>query len=186
MVTHSEFAEAIRLLLDEGFTFTVIGGTIVEVKLGSRDLGDDIDLLAESPDVITSEDEYFSLANRKGWVIGQTWLGTPRILVRIGDSEIPVEFYDNLLDFYVPPSMLERAERVRIGDVRVRMLRLEDHIVLKANAGREKDLKRLQEIARHIRRGRLSVDKDIIRRAIDEFEENTVIIRRLRDSGIPV
>jgi len=184
-LTPEEFAEALRMILDEGVTFTVIGGSIVEIKLGSRDLGDDIDLIAEDPDVMISEDFYFQMANRRGWVIGQTWLGTPRVLVRIGDKEVPIEFYDNLLDFYVPPSMLERAERVRVGGIRVKTIRLEDHIVLKANAGREKDIRRLKIISKHVKKGKLVLDTALLREAVSEFEESNVIIRRLKDAGIP-
>jgi len=186
VVSAGELAAVVRALLDEGFKFTVIGGTVVEVELGSRDLGDDLDVFAEEPDVLVDEDFYREVSERRGWVMGQTWLGTPRILVRVGDVEVPVEFYDNLYDFYVPHSMLERARRVSIGGVRVKMVRLEDHLVLKANAGRERDLERLKEIARHVRRGRLRVDPRLVREAASEFEDEQVILRRLRDSGIPV
>ncbi len=186
MVSEKEAARALRALLDEGFRFTIIGGTVVEVALGSKDLGDDIDLFAEKPDIIMEEDVYRNISYEKGWVIGQTWLGTPRILVRINNVEVPVEFYDNLYDFYVPESMLTRAIRQEIGGVRVKVLSLEDHIVLKANAGRDKDLERLKEIAKHIKRGRLKVNLEKIREAIDDFDEPSVIIRRLKDSGIPL
>jgi predicted nucleotidyltransferase len=112
VVSAGELAAVVRALLDEGFKFTIIGGTVVEVELGSKDLGDDLDLFAEEPDVLVDEERYREVSERRGWVMGQTWLGTPRILVRIGDVEVPVEFYDNLYDFYVPHSMIERARRV--------------------------------------------------------------------------
>ncbi|MEB2836681.1 MAG: nucleotidyltransferase [Desulfurococcales archaeon] len=186
MVSAQVLAAVVRSLLDEGFKFTVIGGTVVEVELGSRDLGDDLDLFAEEPDVLVDEETYWEVAERNGWVIGQTWLGTPRILVRVGDEEVPVEFYDNLYDFYVPESMLKRARRASLGGVRVKMVRLEDHIVLKANAGRDKDLERLKEIARLVNRGKLRVNTKDLREAASEFEDEAVILRRLRDAGFKV
>lgn len=184
MVYVNEFAAAIRQLLDAGFEFTVIGGTVVELALGSKDLGDDIDVFAERPDVLGEEEIYASTAAERGWDYGQTWLGTPRIGVRLDDTVVPVEFYDNLYDFYVPPLILERAQRVSVGGVRVRMVLLEDHLVLKANAGREEDLKRLAELGRLVRRGRLSVDPEKVYDAASEFEAAEVIIRRLKDAGV--
>jgi predicted nucleotidyltransferase len=186
LVSVEAFARVVKELLDEGFRFTIIGGTVVEVELGGRDLGDDIDVYAEHPDVLVDEDAYSDVAERRGWVLGQTWLGTPRLLVRVGDEEVPVEFYDNLFDFYVPPSMVQRARRISVGGVRVKMVRLEDHIVLKANAGRDRDLERLAEIAKLVGRGKLRVNLKAVREAASEFDDEVVILRRLRDAGFRV
>lgn len=184
MVSVEAFAEVARILLDKGFRFTVIGGTIVEYALGSRDLGDDIDVFAESPSAVFEVEVYRLVAEENGWPLGYTWLGTPRIIVRVGDEEVPVEFYDNIHDFYIPPSFIERGVRVEIGDVRVKMLTLEDHIVLKANAGRGTDMERLKEIARFARKGRLVIDRRRLVEAASEFEDRDVIIRRLREATI--
>ncbi len=184
MVSRGDLAAALKELLGEGFRFTVIGGTVVELELGSRDLGDDVDVYAESPDVLAEEQVYRGVAEERGWEYGQTWLGTPRLGVRVDHVLVPVEFYDNLYDFYVPPLMLERARRVEVAGVRVRMVTLEDHLVLKANAGRDKDLERLSEVGRLVKRGRLRVDKDAVYEAAAEFDDPQVIVRRLRDAGV--
>ena len=186
MVSKREAEEVLKTLLNEGFRFTLIGGTIVELELGSKDLGDDLDLFAEKPDVFVEENLYREVASKYDWSIGQTWLGTPRILARVEGVEVPIEFYDNIYDFYVPQDMIERAIRRSLGGVRIKALILEDHIVLKANAGREKDLERLKEIAKYVKRGRLKIDKRKILEASNLFEESGVILRRLRDSGLPV
>ncbi len=184
VVSRRGFASVVRVLLDYGFRFTVIGGTVVEVELGSRDLGDDIDLFAEDPSVVLAEDEYYRVGEELGWSVGQTWLGTPRLLARVeGEGEVPVEFYDNIYDFYVPPEILERARRVRVSGVNARMVLLEDHIVLKANAGRREDMDRLKEIARLVKKGKLRVDPRKIVEAASLFDDEPVILRRLRDAG---
>jgi len=185
LVSRSGVAGAVRSLLEEGFRFTIIGGTIVELRLRSKDLGDDVDVFAEHPSVLVDEAAYYGLEAR-GWVVGQTWLGTPRVIVHVGNEDVPVEFYDNLYDFYVPQEVIESAERVNISGVRVKIVGLEDHIVLKANAGRGTDLERLKEIARHVKKGKLSIDKRRIKETASLFEDEPVILRRLRDSGIPV
>jgi len=186
LVSREGFARAVRALLDEGFRFTVIGGSVVEIALRSRDLGDDIDVFAESPNPVIEEEEYHRVAEERGWVVGQTWLGTPRIVVRAGDAEVPVEFYDNIYDFYVPPEILEGAEKLRVGGVTVRAIRVEDHIVLKANAGRGSDMERLKELARLAKKKRLRLDTDRIRWAASLFDDEKGILNRLRSAGFPL
>ncbi len=185
MVSRRGFAEAVRLLLDKGFRFTVIGGTVVELALGSRDLGPDVDVFAEEPNVFF-EEEYHAVAEELGWGVGQTWLGTPALQARVGGEEFPIEFYDNLYDFNVPPEILERAQRVSVQGVRVRMVLLEDHIVLKANRGLGQDMDRLAELARLAKKGKLHVDPGKLREAASFFDDEKVILRRLREAGFPV
>ncbi|BAN89849.1 nucleotidyltransferase [Aeropyrum camini] len=184
MVSRRGVASSLRALLDRGFRFTIIGGTVVEHALGSRDLGDDVDLFGEEPSPLL-EEEYYSVAHELGWSSGQTWLGTPRLIARVGGEEVPLEFFDNVHDFYVPEPMLERAERVVLDGVRVKMVLLEDHIVLKAHAGRGSDMERLKEIGRHVRKGRLQVSASLVREAVEFFgDEAPVLLRRLREAGL--
>ena len=184
MVSREGFGKALRALLDRGFRFTIIGGTIVELALGSRDLGDDVDVFGEDPSPLF-EDEYRAVAEELGWGVGQTWLGTPKIIARIGAEEIPIEFYDNIHDFYVPEPMLERAERVSVGGVRVKMVLLEDHLALKAHAGRSSDMDRLREVGRLVKRGRLRINRRRLEEAISMFEDaSRVVERRLREAGL--
>ncbi|MCE4627439.1 MAG: nucleotidyltransferase [Desulfurococcales archaeon] len=184
MVSKQSFAKALRMLLDQGFQFTVIGGTVIEVALGSKDLGPDIDLFAEEPNVFM-EEEYYSVAEELGWGIGQTWLGTPSLIARL-EEEFPIEFYDNLFDFNVPEEMLQRAVKMSVGGIRVKMITVEDHIVLKANAGRSSDMERLKELARYAKKGKLKVDNKKLLDAAKLFHEEKVILRRLREAGFKV
>lgn len=184
MVSRSAFARSLSILLERGFRFTVIGGSVVGLAVGDSDLGDDIDLFAEDPSVLVDESEYYSLAEELGWILGQTWLGTPRLVARVGGEEVSLEFYDNLYDFYVPEEIILRAERVSVGGVRVKVVRVEDHIVLKANAGRSSDMDRLKEIGRLVKKGRLRIDKAAVEEAASLFEDEKVILRRLREVGV--
>ena len=185
MVSKRAFSAAVRLLLDRGFRFTVIGGTVVELALGSRDLGPDVDVFAEEPNVLF-EEEYHRVAEELGWSVGQTWLGTPSLIASVEGESFPIEFYDNLFDFNVPPEILERAKAVNVQGVRVRMVSVEDHIVLKANRGLGQDMDRLKELARLAKKGRLKVDPSRLREAASYFPDEKVILRRLRDAGFPV
>ncbi|MEB3766131.1 MAG: nucleotidyltransferase [Desulfurococcales archaeon] len=186
MVTKKGFARTIRILLDNGFRFTLIGGTIVELELKSKDLGTDIDLFAEEPGVLLGEQEYYEFAESQGWVVGQTWLGTPRLIARIDQEEVPVEFYDNIYDFYVPDDMLKKAKKIKVEGVSIKAISLEDHIVLKANSGRGSDIERLKEIGRLIKKKKLKIDPQKIYESASLFDDEKVILRRIIDSGIPL
>ncbi len=184
LVSREGFASALRALLDRGFRFTIIGGTVVELELGSKDLGDDVDLFGEEPSPLF-EEEYRAVAEELGWSIGQTWLGTPQLIARVGQEEIPIEFYENIHDFYVPSEMLERAIRIDVAGVRVKAVRLEDHIALKAHAGRSSDMERLKEIGRLAKRGKIRVDRKALEEAVSFFgDEAKVVARRLREAGL--
>ncbi len=186
MVSKNAFAWTVRQLLDRGFRFTVIGGTVVELALGSRDLGPDIDVFAEEPNVFM-EDEYYSVAEELGWTVGQTWLGTPSLIGHYNEESVTVEFYDNLYDFYVPEPMIQEAQRVQVSGVKVRMISLEDHILLKAYSQRGSDFERLKELAKLAKKGKLRVDTGKLRERASLFgEEERIVIRRLRDAGFSV
>ncbi len=178
------FAAAMRALLDNGLKFTVIGGSVVSIAAGLDDMGEDVDLFAESPSVVEAEDKYVEIAEANSWHVGQTWLGTPRITVTVEGVEVPVEFYDNLYDFYVPERFVREARRVDVEGVKVKVISPEEYLALKGRAGREEDLEGLKRVSELIKRGRLKVSYDDIRRAAEEFEEAEIILRKLREAGI--
>lgn len=182
MVSRRAFAQAMRRLLDNNFKFTVIGGTIAALAMGQQDLGDDVDVFAESPSIVDNEDAFRSVAEANSWDYGQTWLGTPRITIIVSDEEVPVEFYDNLYDFYIPERFLAEAKRVEVEGVRVKALGLEHYLVLKARSGSDDEtLKYLGEAAR---KGRLKVEANRIYDLSKEFDDRQVIIRKLKEYGI--
>ncbi|MEN2999404.1 MAG: nucleotidyltransferase [Acidilobaceae archaeon] len=183
MVSRNALARALKALLDHGFRFTVIGGTVVEYALGKEDLGDDVDLFAEHPSPVFDEGEYRRFAEELGWSYGQTWLGTPRIVASVGE-EVPIEFYENLYDFYVPEKVLEGSVRVEIGEIKVKMVTLEHYLLLKANSGRGVDMDRLAEIAKLVKRGRLALDVRKVEEGARSFDEGEVLLRRLREVSL--
>ncbi|MGC9071490.1 MAG: nucleotidyltransferase [Acidilobus sp.] len=184
MVSRKAFAVAMRALLENGLKFTVIGSTVISIAAGLDDMGEDIDLFAESPSAIGAEALYARVAELNTWHFGQTWLGTPRITVLVEDLEVPVEFYDNLYDFYVPETFVRDAKRVDVEGVKIKVIKPEEYLALKGRAGREEDLGGLKRVAELVKRGRLRISYDEVRRAAEEFEESQIILRRLREAGI--
>lgn len=184
MVSRKAFAQAIRMLTSNNVKFTLIGGSVIAIAVGASDLGDDIDLFAESPNVIDNEDAYRAMAEANSWDYGQTWLGTPRITMLVEGEEVPVEFYDNLYDFYVPEDFISSARRVEVEGIKVKSIGVEHYLVLKARAGREQDEDALKEIGSLVKGGRLRVDRGRVEELAGEFDERQVILRRLREHGI--
>ncbi|ESQ25701.1 MAG: putative nucleotidyltransferase [uncultured Acidilobus sp. JCHS] len=184
MVSRRAFAAALRALLDNGFRFTIIGGSVISIAAELDDMGDDIDLFAESPSVVEAEEAYGRAADLNHWDLGQTWLGTPRITMVVEAEEVPVEFYDNLYDFYVPERFIHEAKRVDVEGVKVKVIKPEEYLALKGRAGREEDLEGLKRVADLVKRGRLKVSYEEIEKAVEEFDEAQIIMRRLREAGI--
>ena len=166
-----------------GIESVIIGGTVVQLALKSRRLEGDLDLFAVEPSPLLEEEVYRELAEREGWLFSYTSLGTPRMLARVGSVEIPVEFYENIHDFYVPLEIIGNAGSVRVRGVRLRLIGVEDYLVLKARAGGDKDLAKLRELASN---PRLKIDSRRLREAAGLFEEEDIIIRRLREAGFKV
>ena len=184
LVGRKAFAAAMRLLLNSGLKFTIIGSTVVSLEAGLDDMGEDVDLFAESPSVVESEDFYVRVAEANSWHLGQTWLGTPRITVIAEDEEVPVEFYDNLYDFYIPERFIREARRVDVEGVKVKAITVEEYLALKGRAGREEDVEGLKRAVELAKKGRLKLSTDEVRRAAEEFEESQIILRRLREVGV--
>ncbi|AEM37938.1 protein of unknown function DUF2204 [Pyrolobus fumarii 1A] len=184
--TLEDLARIMRVLSDAGVKATIIGSTVVQLEMRSKELEEDVDLFVEEPSPFIEEDFYRELARKNGWGFGQTWLGTPALIVRTGDKEIIVELYENIYDFYVPPEVLQRAPRKNIRGVEVKVLRVEDYALLKAKAGRDEDMSDLEELATLVKSGEVSFDRRLVRESIQYFpeEDQKLMEKRLKKVGL--
>ncbi|MET1101525.1 MAG: nucleotidyltransferase [Pyrodictiaceae archaeon] len=167
----------------------VIGSTIIELELGQRRFEDDVDIFALSPNPLIEEEAYMEIASRESWQYSYTALGTPKFVVRApSGGEIIVEFYENIHDFYIPEEIIQRAMSKRIRGVTIRLLQLEDYIVLKAKAAREKDVEDLRIIKEYIDRGKLKLDQRMLKQALEHIpkEDRNVAVNKLRQIGFKV
>ena len=177
----SRYAEVIRLLRSRGFDFILIGGAFFDLVSKRGYIRGDIDLFALSPDPFFEEDVYRELASSQGFEVEQTWLGTPRLVHPDG---FPIEFYQNLMEFEMPPRFLEDRVEKKLGGVSVSVLGVEHNILLKARAGLVEE-RHISELVALLGSGRLRYDKGRLRELLGEFEENWKVIERiLEDKGI--
>jgi len=181
-------AKIIARLREHGVDGVIIGSTTYMLRLGFHELEDDIDLFTTS--IIPSFDEEIIVgaAEDLGCFLGQNEWGGPQLRCHVNGEEIIVELHENIYDFYVPKEMLEEAEKLTIANVDLKVIRIEDYLILKARAGRDQDLEDLKYLSDLIKNGKLKIRRELLRERLPLFDEYEakLIARRLRDSGIPV
>jgi predicted nucleotidyltransferase len=167
--------------------FVIIGDTIVDIELKRKGTESDVDLFVLGVSVLIEDDKIREFAYERGWDYGKTPIDTPRLLVPINDEQLQIDLYENIQDFFVPKDILDNAINVKIGGYTFKSVRLEDYILLKANAFREEDEDELKTIVYLIGEGKLKIDKDYLKNHIEIFEENANSIReRLSSVGIKI
>ncbi|MBP1356919.1 MAG: nucleotidyltransferase, partial [Sulfolobus sp.] len=176
-----EVLSKIRALMD----FVIIGDTIVDLELNKKATESDVDLFSTSMSVFFEEDKIREFTYNNGWDFGKTPFDTPRLIVPVDDNQLQVDLYENIQDFYVPQDIINNAEPRRIGHEKFRVIKLEDYILLKANAFREEDEDELRTIAYLVGEGKLKINKEYLSSHINLFEENSGSIKdRLNSVGI--
>ncbi|KSW12472.1 nucleotidyltransferase [Pyrodictium occultum] len=189
MYSIQDLAWLLSRLQRHGVKGVIVGSTVVELELRRRRFEDDVDIFALEPSPLIEEERYHAIAEEEGWQVAYTALGTPKFVARLpSGEEVIVEFYENIHDYYIPPEMLERAGKRRLGNIEARLLRLEDYIVLKAKAARETDIEDLKIIREYIDEGRLKVDERLIRQGIELLpeEDKRFVANKLREIGFNI
>ncbi len=184
--SRKSLAKAIVQLRENGIDGVVIGSTVYMVRLGFHELEDDVDLFTTNIMPSFDEDVVLNAAEALGCFLGQNEWGGPQLKCPIDEEEITVELHENIYDFYVPQEILDDAETLSIAGVDVRMIRVEDYLILKAKAGRDQDLEDLRYLSDLIKNGKLKIRRELLRQRLSLFDEyeSKLIIKRLRDSEI--
>ncbi|MEM1626155.1 MAG: nucleotidyltransferase [Sulfolobaceae archaeon] len=168
-----EVLEKVKTLTD----FVIIGDTIVDISLGRKGTESDVDIFTLSISPIFEEDRIREFAYKNGWDFGKTPIDTPRIIANFDDYEIQIDFYENFQDFYVPQKIIDNSIIIKIDNKEFKSVRLEDYILLKANAFREEDEDELRTIVYLVSEGKLKIDVQYLWSNVDLFEENAKSIR---------
>lgn len=181
--------EVLKKLNAEGIGGVIIGSTVYALRLGVKELEDDVDIFTTTISPVLDEDVVLEVSEKIGCQVGSTEWGTPSIeCVLSSECDVVVELYENIHDFYVPQEMLEEAETLNIEGLEVRVLKVEDYVILKARAGREQDMETLSYISDLVRSKILKIDLKTLKERLNLFEkdEQKLIMRRLDTAGIKV
>ena len=182
-------ASAGRLLKElgeKGIKGVIIGSTVYQILLGWREFEDDVDIFATTFSPSFDEDLLLQATHSLNCFVGQNDWGMPQLKCPVGDEELTLEFFENLYDFYIPQEIISSARRIRLGDYEGEVIQLEDYLILKAKAGREKDLEDLWFLSDLLKDRKLRIDKRLMRRHIElfEHEDTRLINKRLRQVGL--
>lgn len=175
-------------LKSKGLEGVVIGSTAYTLRQGLKEFEDDVDLFLTSLSPTYDEDRIASIASELGCFLGQTEWGTPQLRCVINECEVTVDLYENMYDFYIPTEILEESEKVRVGGFEIKLIKLEDYLILKAKSGREEDLEELSNISNDVKSGKVKINKNVIIKRLNLFEdyEKDLIVKRLKNAGIPL
>jgi len=174
-------SKMISVLRTKGVDGVIIGSTSIELALRRDSFEGDIDLLVTSASVLVNYGVLEELARSHGCTLGSTWLGTPSITCFIDGEEVTADLYENLHDFYIPDEIVENAVEYQVLGIKVRAIKPEDYVVLKAVAGRNEDLEALRKIGEAIRRRELKIDRRLVELRVELFSERRSILRRLSE-----
>ena len=186
--SRKSLAKVIAQLRERNIDGVIVGSTAYMLRLGFRELEDDVDLFTTSIMPSFDEDIVLNAAEELGCLLGQNEWGGPQLRCPINGEEVTVELHENIYDFYIPKEMLDDSETLVISGVNLKVIRVEDYLILKAKAGRDQDLEDLRYLSDLIKNKKLKIRKELLRQRLSLFDEYEakLIVRRLKDSKIPI
>lgn len=164
----------------------IIGSTCLSITLGNTEIEEDIDLFTTSISPVLDEEKIRQIAYQREWSTGTTDLGTPSITLNVDGIDITVELYENILDFYIPQESIDICKRsLDVNGLRIDYIALECWIIFKARRGSDKDISSLSLIKQLIDEGVLNIDRTIIEKVTNLYEDDMkYITNRLKSLGI--
>ncbi len=175
-------------LIEGGVESVIIGSTAIELELRAKTLSGDLDLFPTNHFALVEEDFFRTLAFEKGWEYGHTGLGTPKYTVRGPKNQVEVEFYDNIMDFYVPEEILNEAKTIELKGVKIRKISPEDYVVLKSRSEDPDAIDQIRGVKELADRGKIQLNVRRVKERLALFPETDVptMRNRLRQAGINV
>lgn len=178
--TLRDLAAVLGKLIDYGIDFVIIGDTVIQLALKKKELKGDIDLFVLKPSVIVDEQIFMEIAEREKWHYTTTEAGTPKLIARANDKEIPIELYENIFDIYIPEEIIRSAKAINLRGIKIRIIKPEEYLVLKAKQG--VDIDKLSTYIKELKH----IDRKLLMKTINLVpdEERKAIIHRLREIGL--
>ncbi len=184
--TLSSLVKVLKEIANLGYDYVIIGDTVVYLELRSKKFSGDLDLFITNTSPFMEEESIRSVAEERKWGFGFTDIGTPRLVINTDEGDIVVEFYENIYDFYIPPEILSEAHKKKIKDIDVKLIHVEDYLLLKARAGAPEDYEKLVDIIGLLDKKGYKINQRILWRHLGFFpqDERNMIITRLKELGL--
>ncbi len=174
-------AKVLDLLGKEGLSGVLIGSTSLQLAVGMQRFDGDLDLFVTSTSVLANLGTVEEFVRRYGCLLGSTWVGTPSITCYIDGEEVVVDLYENMHDFYVPTEVLEDSIEYEVQGVKVRAVRPEDYLVLKAVSSAMEDPDFVESLRGFLRSKKLKLSRKLVESRVQLFEDPQAIMRRLSE-----
>lgn len=174
-------AKILDLLGREGISGVLVGSTALQLAAGMQRFDGDVDLFVTSTSVLANLGIVEEFVRRYGCLLGSTWVGTPSITCYIDGEEVIVDLYENMHDFYIPTEILEDSVEYEVQGVKVRAVRPEDYMVLKAVSSAIEDPDIVRSLREFLRSKKIKLSRKLIESRLQLFEDPQAIMRRLGD-----
>ncbi len=173
---------------ERGIDFVLIGSLILPLAYGIDWDVHDIDLFILNKSTLMDSELFEELARDMDWDVGESSFGGMYYEVVVGGDVVKVDLMENMLDVYVPEGILKDSIEVNVDGERIRVIRIEGLIVLKAREATDEARDFLENLSTILAdpRSRVEVDAGRILRYIEEFpeDERQGIRHRIEVSGI--
>jgi predicted nucleotidyltransferase len=176
-----------RALQRYGVEFVLVGSAILPLVYNIDYDPLDVDLFIINKSTILDYELFEKIAQENEWDIGTTDHGTIYFEMVVSGELLKIDLLENILDIYIPSQILENTINIKIDNLYVRSIKLEDLLVLKAKMATKDAVDFIANIARILAdpKYNISINKTYIKSIIDLFSsEKENIIDRLNKNGI--
>ncbi|MEM1695230.1 MAG: nucleotidyltransferase [Thermosphaera sp.] len=180
----SKLADIFNVLYRWKINGVVIGDTSVQLYLNYSELEGDIDVFTLDFSPLSEREKLEEIAVEQGWELTSSEIGLPALVVPLEEGYVLIEFYENYMDIDIPMELLEDSVEYRIDATRVKSIRPEFYLVLKARQGT--DLDKLEKYLAELKRRGFNLK--LVEYAVSLYppEEQELIYERLRSVKLEV
>lgn len=175
------------VLYGHGIDFVLIGSAILPLVYNIDYDPVDIDLFIINKSTILDYDIFEKIAQENEWDIGSTDHGTIYYELVVSGELLKIDLLENILDIYIHPQIVENPLIITINNTKIKSIKLEDLLVLKAKIATKDSEEFIAMVARLLAdpRTNISIDKNYIKKIADLYQqEKENIIDRLNKNGI--
>jgi len=161
----------VRALKERGYEVMLVGNMVLPVGYGIEWATKDIDVFIFGTSPMEDRELFREVCEELGWSFGVTEFGTGVIEFSLEEGSGTIEVLANVFDVYIPEECLERALKVELEGIELKVMRIEDHVIQKARIGRRRDYETLMRIRELEKLGTIRLDRRLIYEGLEQFEE---------------
>lgn len=176
-----------RALSDYEIDFALVGSAVLPLVYNIDYDPLDIDLFIINKSTILDYEIFEKIAQEREWDIGTTDHGTIYFELLVAGELLKVDLLENILDIYIPSQIIDNTITISIDNIKIKSIRIEDLLVLKAKMATKDSEEFISMVARILAdpKTNITINKNYIKQIIDLFQqEKENIIDRLNKNGI--